>query len=67
MLWAIEFKDPREAAACVIAALGRGLMLLQSGLRGESVTIAPPPVISDVQLDRGFDLLESALKGTTVR
>jgi len=63
MLWAIEFKEPRVAGACVVRALARGLVLLQSGLRGESITIAPPPVISDVQLQRGFDILETVLKG----
>jgi 4-aminobutyrate aminotransferase-like enzyme len=63
MLWAIEFKEARVAGACVVRALARGLVLLQSGLRGESITIAPPPVISDVQLQRGFDILETVLKG----
>jgi 4-aminobutyrate aminotransferase-like enzyme len=67
MLWAVEFKDPALANACVVRALASGLILLQSGLRGESITIAPPPVISDVQLQRGFDMLETTLKGTTSR
>jgi 4-aminobutyrate aminotransferase/(S)-3-amino-2-methylpropionate transaminase len=67
MLWAVEFKDPALAHACVALALARGLILLQSGLRGESITIAPPPVISDVQLERGFDILESFLKGPDLR
>jgi 4-aminobutyrate aminotransferase-like enzyme len=67
MLWAVEFKDPALATACVVRALASGLILLQSGLRGESITIAPPPVISDVQLQRGFDMLETTLKGTTSR
>jgi 4-aminobutyrate aminotransferase/(S)-3-amino-2-methylpropionate transaminase len=67
MLWAVEFKDPALAHACVALALARGLILLQSGLRGESITIAPPPVISDVQLERGFDILESVLKGPDLR
>jgi 4-aminobutyrate aminotransferase-like enzyme len=57
MLWAVEFKDPVLANASVVAALRRGLLILQSGLRGESITIAPPPVIGDAQLERAFDIL----------
>ncbi len=62
MLWALEFRDPAFANACVVRALQRGVMVLQSGLRGESITIAPPPVITDAQLERAFALL-----GDTVR
>ena len=61
MLWALEFDDPAAANACVTQALTRGLILLQSGLRGESVTFAPPPVITDAQLERAFALLEASL------
>jgi 4-aminobutyrate aminotransferase-like enzyme len=62
MLWAIEFKDGAVANACVVRALARGLILLQSGLRGESITFAPPPVIEDAQLERAFHLFESAVR-----
>ncbi len=57
MLWALEFREPAVANAWVVRALARGLLLLQSGLRGESITIAPPPVIGDAQLERAFDIL----------
>ena len=50
------------ANGCVLAALQRGLLLLQSGLRGESITLAPPPVISGAQLERVFDLLEAVVR-----
>ena len=62
MLWAIEFNDAATANAHVVRALARGLILLQSGLRGESITFAPPPVIEDDQLERAFDLFESAVR-----
>jgi len=62
MLWAIEFKDGAIANACVVRALARGLILLQSGLRGESITFAPPPVIEDAQLERAFHLFESVVR-----
>jgi 4-aminobutyrate aminotransferase-like enzyme len=64
MLWAIEFADPAVANACVVRALGLGLILLQSGLRGESITVSPPPVIADAQLERGFDILAGVVAGT---
>jgi 4-aminobutyrate aminotransferase-like enzyme len=59
MLWAVEWRDGAAANACVVRALARGLILLQSGLRGESITFAPPPVITDEQLERAFDLFEA--------
>ncbi len=61
MLWAIEFTDPALANASVIRALRGGLLLLQSGMRGESITFAPPPVITDAQLNRAFELLAAAV------
>jgi 4-aminobutyrate aminotransferase/(S)-3-amino-2-methylpropionate transaminase len=61
MLWGLEFKDPAVANRCVLLALARGLLLLQSGPRGETITLAPPPVISDVQLNRGFEILGDVL------
>ncbi|MBD5633013.1 MAG: aspartate aminotransferase family protein, partial [Candidatus Eremiobacteraeota bacterium] len=62
MLWAIEFADGAAANACVVRALARGLILLQSGARGESITFAPPPVIEDAQLERAFSLFESVVR-----
>jgi len=61
MLWAVEFADASYATACVVQSLARGLMLLQSGLRGEAVTFAPPPVITDAQLERAFHLLSDVV------
>ncbi len=61
MLWALEFTDGALANAAVVRSLRAGLLLLQSGLRGESITFAPPPVITDVQLDRAFALLGAAV------
>ncbi len=62
MLWALEFRDPAVANACVVRALQRGLLLLQSGSRGESITVAPPPVITDAQLERAFALLGDVVR-----
>jgi len=62
MLWALEFRDPAFASACVVRALQCGLILLQSGMRGESITFAPPPVITDAQLERAFELLAAVVR-----
>jgi 4-aminobutyrate aminotransferase-like enzyme len=60
-LWGIELSDGDVAHACVVRALRSGLVLVQSGLRGEVLTIAPPVVIDDAQLERALVLLEAAL------
>jgi diaminobutyrate-2-oxoglutarate transaminase len=62
LLWALEFKNPAFARSCVVAALSRGLLLLQSGPRGETLALAPPAVISDVQLERAIDILASVVR-----
>jgi 4-aminobutyrate aminotransferase-like enzyme len=56
-LWGIECADGELANEWMLAALGRGVVTLQSGTSGEVLTIAPPIVISDVQLDRALELL----------
>jgi 4-aminobutyrate aminotransferase-like enzyme len=61
MLWAIECAEPVHANTLVLRALRRGLILVQTGTRGEAVAFAPPPVITDDQLERAFELLASAL------
>ncbi|MGH7727729.1 MAG: aspartate aminotransferase family protein [Vulcanimicrobiaceae bacterium] len=60
MLWALEFREPALAHAVLVEALRRGLILLQSGIRGESLTLAPPLVISERQLARACELLAAA-------
>jgi len=61
MLWAVEFDAAGAASACVVRALQHGLLLLQAGPDGRCVTFAPPPVISDAQLERAFDLLGNSV------
>jgi 4-aminobutyrate aminotransferase-like enzyme len=60
-LWGIELFDGEAARRCVKRALGKGVIVLQSGLLGEVVTIAPPVVIDGEQLDRALDLVEASL------
>jgi 4-aminobutyrate aminotransferase/(S)-3-amino-2-methylpropionate transaminase len=61
MLWGVEFEAASSATACVVGALQRGLILLQSGVRGQTIALAPPLVISDEQLTRALTLFESAI------
>jgi len=64
MLWAIEFTDGALANRVVRAGLQRGLILLQSGVDGTSITIAPPLTIDDDQLERALALLDRTIEET---
>ncbi len=63
MLWGVEFRDGAAANAVVVRALKAGLILLQSGLRGETIALSPPLVISGAQLERALELFERAVVG----
>ncbi|MFN2461442.1 MAG: aspartate aminotransferase family protein [Candidatus Velthaea sp.] len=65
-LWGIEFRSAAAANRVVVTTLARGVILLQSGPTGTSVTIAPPLVIGDAQLARALDLTESVVGGIAV-
>ncbi len=60
-LWAIEFHSAVVANRVVVAALARGVIVLQSGPTGTSITLAPPLTIANDQLMRGLDLLASCV------
>jgi 4-aminobutyrate aminotransferase-like enzyme len=61
MLWAIVFRNGAQANRVVRTGLARGLILLQSGIDGSSITLAPPLVIEDAQLARALDLLDAVI------
>jgi 4-aminobutyrate aminotransferase/(S)-3-amino-2-methylpropionate transaminase len=61
LFWGLQLNGPAAAEATVKQALRGGVILLQSGTAGDVVTIAPPLVISDRQLERAFEILEAAL------
>jgi 4-aminobutyrate aminotransferase-like enzyme len=44
--------------------LQRGLILLQSGVEGTSITLAPPLNIADDQLERAIALLDQTIEET---
>jgi 4-aminobutyrate aminotransferase-like enzyme len=62
MLWAIGFADAGGANRVVRAGLQRGLILLQSGADGSSITLAPPLTIDDDQLERAIALLDRTIE-----
>jgi len=64
-LWGLEFRTAAKANRVVVDGLAKGIILLQSGPTGTSVTIAPPLVIDDDQLARGLDLLETTIREST--
>ena len=61
-LWAVEFADAGLANRVVVHALGTGLILLQSGPTGTSITIAPPLTIDEEQLSRALTLFERSVR-----
>jgi 4-aminobutyrate aminotransferase/(S)-3-amino-2-methylpropionate transaminase len=60
-MWALEFTSAAAANRVVVDALAKGVILLQSGPTGTSITIAPPPTIGEAQLARALDLVEACL------
>lgn len=63
-LWAVEFAGAALANRIVVRGLAKGVILLQSGPTGTSITIAPPPTIGDEQLARALELFEDAARET---
>ena len=61
-LWAVEFHESSFANRVVVRGLANGLVLLQSGATGTSITLAPPLVIDDEQLARALDLFEETVR-----
>jgi 4-aminobutyrate aminotransferase-like enzyme len=61
-LWALEFTSGAVANRVVVDALAKGIIVLQSGPQGTSITLAPPLTIGADQLARALDLLASCLE-----
>jgi 4-aminobutyrate aminotransferase-like enzyme len=60
--WGLEFSDGAVANRIVVRALAAGVIILQSGPTGTSITITPPLVIEDAQLDRALDIVERIVR-----
>lgn len=61
LLWGLQLRDSDTAERVVKAALRSGLILLQSGVRGDTIAISPPLTITPRQLERALDLLEAVV------
>jgi len=59
----IEFRNPRHVWPVVAAALGRGLIVLPAGDRGEVIEIVPPFVIEAEQASFIVEVLDASLPG----
>ena len=62
LLHAVELGSAQQAASVVRAALRDGAIFLQSGVEGNVVTISPPLVIEEAQLELALDVLGHALE-----
>ena len=60
-LWGVEFHHAEFANRVVIRGLRNGVILLQSGTTGTSITIAPPLVMEPQQLARALTLFERTI------
>jgi 4-aminobutyrate aminotransferase-like enzyme len=52
---------PERAAATIAAARSQGLLLLGCGLHGNVIRLLPPLTISDSDLARGLEILETSI------
>lgn len=61
LMWGIELRDAAKAEAVVKDALERGVIVLQAGPAGNVLHLTPPLVISEEQLFRAVEILETCL------
>jgi 4-aminobutyrate aminotransferase / (S)-3-amino-2-methylpropionate transaminase / 5-aminovalerate transaminase len=57
----LEAKSADEAKRVTVAAREQGLVLLSCGLYGNVIRLLPPLTATDEELERGLDILDSAL------
>jgi 4-aminobutyrate aminotransferase-like enzyme len=67
LMWGLQLRDPETAERIVADALACGIILLQAGPNGDVLSITPPLVISERQLDRSLDILETCLRNCLLR
>ncbi len=61
LLWGIELRDAAQARAVVERSLTKGVIILQSGAEGNVLSLSPPLTISQADLERGLDVVESCI------
>jgi 4-aminobutyrate aminotransferase-like enzyme len=65
LFWGVQLRDAATAFTVVKRALAHGAIFSQSGVAGDVITIAPPLVIGEPELDRAIDVLESSIREAT--
>lgn len=65
LFWGLEFYDPDLAAEICHIAFERGLLMETAGSNDEVVKILPPLTISDAELEKGLEILRSAVYKAT--
>jgi 4-aminobutyrate aminotransferase-like enzyme len=63
LMWGLHMRDGATAARIAKQALAKGIIVLQSGSAGETITLTPPLVITESQLHRAIDILEAVIAG----
>lgn len=63
LCWGVQLDTPERAARVVRAALQDHVILLQSGIGGEVVSLSPPLVIGEAELHRAIEVLHTAVMG----
>jgi 4-aminobutyrate aminotransferase-like enzyme len=63
LCWGVQLDTAERAARVVRAALQDRVILLQSGIDGEVVSISPPLVIGEAELRRAIEVLHTAVMG----
>lgn len=61
LLWGLRLRDATAANAVVKGTLQRGLILLQAGIAGDAISISPPLVIAEDEIERGCAILEAVV------
>lgn len=61
LMWGLEFRDPKKAGRAVKALLKKGVLVLGSGEKSETLSITPPLVITGQELGRAFSALKEVL------
>ncbi len=61
LYWGIQLADAATARRVVAQSLAHGVIFLQSGTNGDTISISPPLVIGEEELRRSIDVLEDAI------
>jgi 4-aminobutyrate aminotransferase-like enzyme len=64
MMWGIQLPDTRTANAVMLRALADGVIVLQSGADGATVSLTPPLVIEESQVASALETLRDAIVST---